>query len=355
MQSFVCTLFGYRFGKSQTYPGGIIAHFCSLDQTVTGLKIEGITRIKREKSMEKIKKVAVLGAGAMGGFFASRFFESGFSTMLIARGQRLERLKNQGLIVNNESYFIPAVNPDSVALPADLIIVALKNHHLREAVNDLVNLVGDSTTIISVMNGLESEEYIGSVWGMEKMLYAVSVGIDALRVQNQITYINRGKHYFGEADNTRLSPKTARVQEAFQRAEIPYETPRDMMRIMWWKFMINVGMNQASAAMRAPYGIFQTSTDARDLMRALMEEVIVLAKARKIELTEKDLDEWYGVLKSLSPDGKTSMLQDIEAGRKTEVEIFAGKVLEMGKNHSVHTPVNQTMLQIIRVLEQNPR
>ncbi|MFW6011743.1 MAG: ketopantoate reductase family protein [Desulfosalsimonas sp.] len=305
--------------------------------------------------MEKIKKVAILGAGAMGGFFASRFFESGFSTMLTARGERLERLKNQGLIVNNKSYFIPAVHPDAVTSPADLIIVALKNHHLRKAVNDLENLVGDSTTIMSVMNGLESEEYIGSVFGMDKMLYAVSVGIDALRVQNQITYTKQGKHYFGEADNTSLSPKTARVQEAFQRAEIPYETPGDMMRIMWWKFMINVGMNQASAVMRAPYGVFQASPDARALMQALMEEVIVLARARKIELTEKDLDDWYGVLKTLSPDGKTSMLQDIEDGRKTEVEIFGGKVVEMGRDHSVQTPVNQTMLQIIRVLEQNPR
>lgn len=305
--------------------------------------------------MEPIQNVAIMGAGAMGAFFASRFFDGGFSTRLAAKGDRLERLKREGLIVNKKHYSIPAADPDSAASPADLVVVAVKNHHLAEAVKDLRNLVGKSTTMISVMNGLESEEYIGSVYGMDKMLYAVSVGIDALREGNRITYTKPGIHYFGEARNDGTSKKVARVQKAFEQAGIPYETPRDMIRIMWWKFMINVGMNQASAVTRAPYGVFQASDDARRLMQALMEEVIRLAEAKKIQLTEKDLDHWHTVLQSLSPGGKTSMLQDIEAGRKTEVEMFAGKVVALGKNLSVPTPVNQAVLHIIRVLEENQR
>ena len=305
--------------------------------------------------MNKIQKVAVLGAGAMGAYFAGRFFDTpGFSTVLIAKGNRLDKLKREGLVVNGKSYAIPAMDPDEATWPADLVIVALKHHHLEEAVQGLEKLVGDSTTIISVMNGLESEEYIGSIYGMDKVLYAVSLAIDAVRQGNHITFTKPGRHYFGEARNIDLDQRVIRVQDAFDRAGIVYETPEDMIRIMWWKFMINVGMNQASAVMRAPYGVFQTSLEAKGLMEALMKEVVALANVMDVDLTNRDMKEWYEFLNTLSSRGKTSMLQDIEAGRKTEVEIFGEKVVELGRIHGVPTPVNQTVSQIIKVLEQHP-
>jgi len=305
--------------------------------------------------MQEIQKVAILGAGAMGAYFASRFFDTaGFSTVLIAKGHRLDKLKTKGLVVNEKSYAIPVIHPDEATSKMDLIIVALKHHHLEEAAQGLEKLVGDSTTIISVMNGLESEEYIGSIYGMDKMLYTISVAIDAVRQGNQITYTKPGKHYFGEAINTtNLSQRVLRVQEAFDRAGIVYETPEDMIRMMWWKFMVNVGVNQASAVMRAPLGVFQKSPEAQGLMEALMKEVIALTDVIDVNLTNRDIGEWYTFLSVLSPQGKTSMLQDIEARRKTEVEIFGEKVVALGKIHGVTTPVNQTVLQIIRVFEQH--
>ena len=303
--------------------------------------------------MQEIKNITILGAGAMGGYFAATFFGSpGFRTSLVARGKRYDRLKSDGLVVNGKRAMIPVVHPDEASAPADLIIVGLKHHHLATALPDLKNLVGDKTTIISIMNGLDSEEIIGSLYGMDKILYAISVGIDALRQGNQITYTKPGKHYFGEATNTHLSQRVRRVQDAFDRAGIIYETPADMMRMLWWKFMINVGMNQASAVMRAPYGVFQTSVQAQDLMEALMDEVITLAGLSGVNLFPQDIQDWYTVLNTLSPHGQTSMLQDIEAGRKTEVEIFGGKVVALGKEYGTPTPVNQTVLSIIQVLEQ---
>ena len=116
--------------------------------------------------------------------------------------------------------------------------------------------------------------------------------------------------------------------------------------------MINVVINQASAAMQAPFGIFQTSPEARKIMESLMKEVILVARAMDVNLTDQDIDAWYTFLRTLPPEGKTSMLQDIEAGRKTEVEIFGEKVVELGRTHKIATPVNQTVSQIIRVLEQ---
>jgi 2-dehydropantoate 2-reductase len=125
-----------------------------------------------------------------------------------------------------------------------------------------------------------------------------------------------------------------------------------MIRIMWWKFMVNVSMNPPSAVMRIPYGVFQSSPEAQALMEALMREVIALARVVGVNLVEQDITDWYSVLKTLSPKGKTSMLQDVEAGRKTEIEMFAGKVVELGRKHDIPTPVNETMLSSIHILEQ---
>lgn len=302
--------------------------------------------------MKEINYVAILGAGAMGAAYASRFFDaSSFRTTLVARGPRYDRLKADGLVVNGKHYAIPVVHPDEAATVADLVIVAVKNHNLPEAIHDLVNVVGEETTLISVMNGLDSEEYLGSLYGKEKVLYAIAVAIDAVRDGNSVTYTNPGKIYFGEAHNVRPTERVQRVREAFARAGILSETPTDMIRMLWWKFMVNVGVNQASAVMRAPYEAFQSSPDAQGLMETLMREVIALARRIGVNLGEQDLREWYTVLKTLSSHGKTSMLQDIEAGRKTEVEVFAGKVAELGETHGIPTPVNETLLRIVRVLE----
>ncbi|HOU15579.1 MAG TPA: ketopantoate reductase family protein [Anaerolineae bacterium] len=305
--------------------------------------------------MQPIHNVVIFGAGAMGGYFTAQFLNvPEFSTAVLARGERYERLKRDGLIVNGRHYAVPVIHPDEDADPADLIIVALKNHHLPEAVPDLKSVVGAQATIISVMNGLDSEEIIGAVYGMDKLLYAVSVGIDAQRDGNRISYTRPGKHYVGLAENTHLDERVRRVQVAFERAGIAYETPVDMLRILWWKFMVNVGMNQASAVMRAPYGVFQTSPEAQALMEGLMHEVIVLAERAGINLKEKDIADWYTFLNTLSPQGKTSMLQDIEARRKTEVEAFGGKVVVLGERYGIPTPLNQTMIRIIHILEQYP-
>jgi 2-dehydropantoate 2-reductase len=214
------------------------------------------------------------------------------------------------------------------------------------------NRIGASSLLLSVMNGIESEEQIGAVYGMEKVLYAVAVGIDAVRQGNSITYTKGGKLFFGEAKNLVLSDRIKQLKSLFDRAGIAHETPDDMIRTLWWKFMINTGMNQVSAALGAPYSVFQTSQEARELMESAMMEVMTIAKAAKVHLSEQDIEEWYSFMSGLSPQGTTSMVQDIEANRKTEVEMFGGKVMELGKTYGIPTPVNQTLFRMIRVMEK---
>ena len=301
-----------------------------------------------------IQRIAILGAGGLGAAYGSRFLTGpGFETQFIARGERLERLRRDGLIVNGRFINPPLINPaDTNAQTADLIIVALKQHHLADALPDLAPFVGDQTIILSVMNGLDSEAMIGARYGSEKTLFAIALGIDALREGNRIDYSTGGKIFFGEARNEVPSAKVLRVKEALGRAGIPNVVPEDMEHVMWRKFMINVGINQASAVLGAPYGIFQTDPGAKAIMKSLMHEAIAVANAEGVALNEADLQGWYDFLNTLSPNGKTSMLQDIEAGRKTEVELFGVKVVELGRKHGIPTPVNQTLSNIIQIRER---
>jgi 2-dehydropantoate 2-reductase len=265
----------------------------------------------------------------------------------------MERLQREGVVVNGKPYHIPVLTPEDRAAPADLVIVAVKYQHLDDAIRDMKNRVGAETLIISVMNGIESEERIGAVHGMDKILYCVSVGIDALRDANRVLYTTQGKLFIGEADNSALTQRVRRIQVLFDRAGIVYETPPDMMRILWWKFMINVGINQASAVLRAPYGVFQAAGEARELMDAAMREVVHLAGKAGVDLTEADIRGFDPYLFRLSPQGKTSMLQDVEAGRKTEVEMLAGRVIELGRRYDVPTRVNRSLFAQIRKIESD--
>jgi 2-dehydropantoate 2-reductase len=301
---------------------------------------------------ESIEKIAVIGAGALGAAYAGIFHNMDNSCVsFVAADARYERLRQYGLIVNGKHYDIPVLRPEDLSAPSDLVIVAVKNQHLQDAIRDMKNRVGDRTIIISVMNGIESEEKIGAVYGMGKVLYAISVGIDALREKNRVNYARQGKIFFGEAQNTIISERVKRVQEFFDKAGIIYETPPDMIRSIWWKFMVNVGINQASAVLRAPFSVFQTLPEARNLMESAMREVIMLSGRIGVNLSEEDIETFNKVLLNINPQGKTSMLQDIEAGRKTEVEMFAGKVIELGRKLAVPTPVNEKLFDAIRKIE----
>lgn len=229
--------------------------------------------------MTPVRHVAIIGAGAMGAYYAAKFYEMDpESVSLVAEGPRLERLAREGLVVNGKAFSPRVVSPREAAPPPDLILVAVKHHHLESAVKDMGPLVGEGTILLSVMNGIESEERLGEAFGRERVLYAVAVGIDAVRDGNRVTYSQEGRLFLGEARNSPPSPQVRRVTELLERARIPHEVPEDMLRVLWWKFMINVAVNQVSAVLRAPYGVFQRSAEARELADSVMREVIRLAR-----------------------------------------------------------------------------
>jgi len=298
-----------------------------------------------------IEQVAIIGAGALGAAYGSILYEMDPTCVcFIASGARHEKLNRGGVVVNGRHCPIAVVSHEEAA-PADLLIVAVKHYHLDRAIAEMKNAVGPDTTILSVMNGIDSEERIGAVYGMDRVVYGLTLGIDAVREGNRVTYTTQGRIFFGEAKNPSMTERVRRIHELFDRAGIAHVIPPDMIRSLWFKFMVNVGVNQVSAVLRADYGTLRSSAEARDLMDSAMREVIALAGALRVDLSEKDIGEWYKVLEGLGAEGKTSMFQDVEAGRKTEVEMLAGTVIELGKRHGVATPVNRRLFDELKRIE----
>jgi 2-dehydropantoate 2-reductase len=300
-----------------------------------------------------IKNVYLSGLGAVGGAYVGKLFDMdpGYITV-IADEKRISKYKEKGVTINSKLYAFKYIHPEDEYAPADLIIIAVKQHQLEQSIKDISKFVGKNTIILSLLNGISSEEIIGERFGMDKLLYAFCVGIDSVKKDTDIHYTNIGRIVFGERANIKLSAKVSAVKELFEKAGIPHVIPENMIREMWWKFMINVGINQASAILRAPYGVFQHVKEARDLMIMASREVLSISEKAGINLNEEDIKNYLSVIDTLSPEGKTSMLQDIEAMRKTEVEIFAGTVIELGIKYEVDTPVNNFIYKSIRTLEK---
>lgn len=312
-----------------------------------------------------LERTAIVGAGAVGASIAAMMMEAGRPVALVADDARAERLDRGGIRVNGER-FAPRVDAGArEGSPYDLVVVAVKSMHLSDSLPLIVRAAGSTGIVMSLLNGISSESIIRDSLAAaqeggapldpaRRVVPAMILGIDAVRVADgSVTYLNRGTiHYGADAKDAPVPEDVlASLGETFDAAGIPSARSYDIVRTLWWKFMINVGINQASAVLRAPYGVFQRSQPARELMGAAMDEVIRVSEAVGSRLTQADLDAWFETLATLDPTGKTSMLQDVEAGRPSEVDLFAGTVVRLGERYGVPTPVNRTLAQIIRASE----
>ena len=307
-----------------------------------------------------IETVAIVGAGAMGAMYEDHFSRNGFRTLILATGERAARLRAQPITVNGTPQDVEVVDPlaPGAQPPAvDLVIVAVKHQQLADAVDLLAPVVTGRTTILSVLNGLESEAIIlrglreaGVRIDEEQVPLCIALAMDAERTGLDVRFTQAGRLVLGPSSGIGDpgSPRIAAVHEALGRAGLASSTPPDMRHQMWWKFMVHVGINQASAVIRTGYGGFQKPGPAYELMMALIVEVRSVARAEGVELTDADVDRWHQGLAGQPADGMTSMHQDVLAGRPTEVDIFAGRVVELGERHGIPMPHNQTMLWILR-------
>lgn len=290
----------------------------------------------------KINNIAILGTGAVGAAIAHQLTEAGAHAFLtiIAEGERAERYQRNGFRVNGDT-IRPAVAADGMF---DLIILAVKSYHLEKALPVLDRCMSRNTVVMSLLNGITSEAILGERYGHHRVIPAMILGIDALRDESGIRYLNRGKIYFGanpetEAQNQQIEA----LLKWFDRVGLGYVLSPDITRTLWHKFMINVGINQASAVLGAPYGRFQQDGEARELMLGAVREVVALSELEETGLTDEDIGEWLGILETLDPTGRTSMLQDADAGRRMEVDLFADAVISRARKHKMDVPVNMKL------------
>ncbi len=268
---------------------------------------------------------------------------------LMDEGRR-ERHAGDVVMINGSRYDFRVMTPTEYEGTADLVIFATKYHGLRDAALLARPLIDAHTTIISVLNGISSEEILGEYFDYGQIIDCVAIGMDAMREGSEMTFQNAGRLQVG-ARSPEQEGRLAELIAFFEAAHMPHEPRADIKRAMWNKFMINVGINQTCMVYETTYKGAVDPGPARDDMLAAMHEVIAVAEAEGISLTEDDLAGDLAILHSLNPDGYPSMRQDAIAGRRSEVDLFAGTVVRLAARHGISVPVNQKFLDTIRQME----
>jgi 2-dehydropantoate 2-reductase len=308
--------------------------------------------------MKSIQSVLLAGAGAVGLTVADTLrCSDAAGVSVLAGGERAERYRRDGLWVNGERLELPVTQlGDTPQAAPDLIIIACKATQLEQVAADIGRHVGSGTLILSLLNGISSEELLGRLYGAERLPLAYIIATDAQREGSRVTYKQKGVVHFGDAAG-RETERDARIAEYFTRAGLPFEYHRsDMRRSQWFKFMVNAGVNPVSAMLRLPYGPFKRGApgiaEAREILESAMREVIALSRCEGVNLEEADIEGWYQALSKLDDAGYTSMAQDVLAGRRTEIDLFAGTVMALSAKHGIEAPVNTLLYRAIRVIEQ---
>ena len=302
--------------------------------------------------MKEIKKVILCGLGAIGTIYADKLekFDAENFKVLVDEA-RLERYKKNPIKFNGRQLNFDYILPSEEDFKADLIILATKFAGLKDAIKNIKNFVKEDTVILSLLNGVTSEDIIADVYGKDKMLYSYFIGHSSVRCGNSVTHDDVNTIVFGAENN--LSENVVAVKNFFDKVGINYKIPDDIKRSMWLKFMLNVSANQPTAILRMTFGDMFENTHFMKFAENIMREVQSVAKAEGVRNTETMVDEALNHLKTMTPEGKTSMLQDVEAGRKTEVDMFAGTVIELGKKHGIPTPYNKIMKEMIGIIEEH--
>lgn len=302
--------------------------------------------------MKEIKKVILCGLGAIGTIYADKLekFDAENFKVLVDEA-RIERYKTNPIKFNGRQLNFDYILPSQEGFKADLIIFATKFAGLKDAIKNIKNFVKEDTVILSLLNGVTSEDIIADVYGKDKMLYSYFIGHSSVRCGNSVTHDDVNTIVFGAENN--LSENVVAVKNFFDKVGINYKIPDDIKRSMWLKFMLNVSANQPTAILRMTFGDMFENTHFMKFAENIMREVQSVAKAEGVLNTETMVDEALKHLKTMTPDGKTSMLQDVEAGRKTEVDMFAGTVIELGKKHGISTPYNKILREMIGIIEEH--
>lgn len=302
--------------------------------------------------MKEIKNVLVCGIGAVGSIYADKIEKfTPQNLRVLVDEARLERYQKNPTVFNGRVLDFNYILPNDTSFKADLIIIATKFDGLNDVIKNIKNFVYDDTVILSLLNGVTSEKIIAKTYGREKLLYSYFIGHSAIRDGRNITHDDVNTIVYG-SENSNDFENVERIQDFFEQAGINYLIPDDIIHSLWLKYMLNVSANQTTAILRMNFGEMLENDKCMNFAINIMKEVQAIAKAEGVCNTESMINETIEHLHTMIPEGKTSMLQDVEAGRKTEVEMFAGTVIKLGKEFGIPTPYNKIIKEMIEIIHR---
>lgn len=299
----------------------------------------------------EIRKVAVLGAGAVGSYVIWGLSEKkGVELGVIAEGARAERMRSQGCAIIGRVYR-PQVWTPQEARNADLLIVALKYGSLPGALDSIRTAVGENTTVMSLMNGVDSEEIIAEQVGGQHVMYSL-IKVASHREDD-------GYHFdpestigivFGEKSAPFDTERIRAVSELFADTGIHFRSTEFIREEIWSKFRLNVCNNLPQAILGAGVGCYRDSEHMKAISEGLRRELEAVAAAKGIDISKADASSTRG--SAVPPSARYSTLQDLDARRHTEIDMFSGALVRMGRELGIPTPYNEYTFHMIKALEE---
>jgi 2-dehydropantoate 2-reductase len=296
----------------------------------------------------------IVGTGALGSVFGGLLQNSGQDVTFIGRGGHFEHLRRQGLTIDGiwgEFRMGPvaaAVGDPAVPDLYDVILLCVKSYDTAAACQRVRGRLAPQGLIISVQNGLGNLESIAQVFGAERtigarVIFGARVTVYAAPV------------LLGTMDPESPRAALALVAEDLSRAGIPTEVVTDVVPHLWDKVLYNCALNPLGAILSAPYGALGENPQTRELMRLIIAEIYQVARAKGVELHHADAATYFRhFLENLVPPTAAhwpSMWQDLQAGRRTEIEALNGAICRYGQETGVATPYNESVSRLIRFLE----
>jgi len=296
--------------------------------------------------MEGRMRVAVMGAGGLGGLLGGLLAESGHDVALVARGDHLEAIRSRGLTLTRDDapprvVRVPASDRPEEIGAVDLVLFCVKTYDVDEAAEASRPLVADRTTVLPFQNGVETPERLVRSFGRERVAGGVSYLLGRLERPGVISYgAIMGGLLLGELGD-RGGESLRDVAAAFRSARLGAEVVDDIYVAMWEKLVLVCATGGVMAFMRLPIGRVLDAPEGTSMLRGVMDEAAAVARAAGVPLPERTVGRHVHFIETeMAPRAMSSQLVDLLAGRRLELESLNGFVVRLGRRLGVETPLN---------------
>ena len=297
-------------------------------------------------------RIAIVGAGGVGGYFGARLAAAGADVSFVARGAHLEAMRTNGLRVESPKgdVHLPRVtaveNPADIG-PVDVVLFAVKLYDAEAAAALLPPLVGPSTIVIPLQNGVDAVDMVGRVVAREHVGGGVAYVAAVIAEPGLVRHTAMDHLIFGELDGSR-TPRLEALQEACGRAGFQSTLSDHIRSDIWSKFVRLSVFSGMTAVTRSPMGVLRDDPDLMAMMQAAIMEGMKVAHAKGIELPSSTLNEVMTMVNGLPPNAKSSMLEDLERGKRLELPWLSGAVVRIGAEAGVLTPIHQFIATVLK-------